>query len=708
MLRPGGRLAILEITQPRGALKPFFSLWFDRVVPLLGKVLPGGSAYTYLPASVKRFPSAEGLAALLRESGFGDVRFKLMAGTIVALHTGTARMSAARAGERDAGRGGVHGRGGGRARARGRRTARARAGGGGRGARRRRQAAAAAALLPHRAGRAVGRRRRAVEMVHMATLVHDDLVDGARLRRGLPAAWSVYGADAAKAAGDYLYACAFAVLAETGDGRAVATLADAALCLARGEAMQKLQTHDPATPVEAYLERCALKTGKLIEAACLLGSGGDAALGAYGLSLGIAFQIADDILDCAGETQQTGKIPGTDLREGTPTMPLLLAAARGRRRARGARRRAARRRARARRRDGRARALARGRARLRCAARVVPRRAAAPRGARSVDLRRRGPRGMTDLIKLGRIGYVNMAPVFFRLDAEVEEVVGVPDRAQPPARRGRARRRADLVDRVRAQRRHAAAAAAALRVERRRGRVDPADLEDAARADPHRRGDARVRDVGRADEGAVPRRGAGAARRGRRGEAADRRRRVEVRVRGPDAASRSRPPVARAHRPADGVRGLGGARAGASRAAGARGRARRVAARRARGARAARVRVGGALRLSGRLPRALLREAALSLRPARARGPLHVPRAGARRRRARRGARAALRQRGRAPSEHGATSDTDGEHDQPRDDVGERQRATSAMHAAPPTTFSQRGQRRCAASCVQADAFAIA
>jgi geranylgeranyl pyrophosphate synthase len=167
----------------------------------------------------------------------------------------------------------------------------------------------------------------AVEMVHMATLVHDDLVDGARLRRGLPAAWSVYGADAAKAAGDYLYACAFRVLSDTGDGRAVTTLAEAALCLARGEAMQKLQTHDASTPVDAYLERCALKTGKLIEAACLLGSGGDQHLGAYGLNLGIAFQIADDILDCAGETQQTGKIPGTDLREGTPTMPLLLAAA---------------------------------------------------------------------------------------------------------------------------------------------------------------------------------------------------------------------------------------------------------------------------------------------------------------------------------------------------------------------------------------------
>jgi geranylgeranyl pyrophosphate synthase len=166
----------------------------------------------------------------------------------------------------------------------------------------------------------------AVEMVHMATLVHDDLVDGARLRRGLPAAWSVYGADAAKAAGDYLYACAFAVLAETGDGRAVQTLADAALCLARGEAMQRLQTHDPNTPIAAYLERCSLKTGKLIEAACLLGSGGDEALGAYGAALGLAFQISDDILDCAGQTQETGKIPGTDLREGTPTMPLLFAA----------------------------------------------------------------------------------------------------------------------------------------------------------------------------------------------------------------------------------------------------------------------------------------------------------------------------------------------------------------------------------------------
>jgi geranylgeranyl pyrophosphate synthase len=165
----------------------------------------------------------------------------------------------------------------------------------------------------------------AVELVHLATLVHDDLVDGARLRRGLPAAWSVYGPGPALATGDYLFARAFAELVSEGD-TAVATLADASLCLARGEALQRRQTHDADTTLDAYLERVALKTGKLIEAACLLGSGGDPALGAYGVNLGIAFQIADDILDCAGQTQETGKIPGTDLREGTPTMPILLAA----------------------------------------------------------------------------------------------------------------------------------------------------------------------------------------------------------------------------------------------------------------------------------------------------------------------------------------------------------------------------------------------
>ena len=133
----------------------------------------------------------------------------------------------------------------------------------------------------------------AVELVHMATLVHDDIVDGAHLRRGRAAAWTAHVADDAKAAGDHLCAASFANIAR-----------------------------HPDTSVEAYLDRCALKTGSLFAAACLLG-GGNAE---FGRLLGIAFQIVDDVLDCTGETVETGKVPGTDLRDGTPTLPLVLAA----------------------------------------------------------------------------------------------------------------------------------------------------------------------------------------------------------------------------------------------------------------------------------------------------------------------------------------------------------------------------------------------
>jgi geranylgeranyl pyrophosphate synthase len=165
----------------------------------------------------------------------------------------------------------------------------------------------------------------AVELVHMATLVHDDLLDRAALRRGGPTAWAAHGEAAAKAAGDYLFARAFAELAALGDPAAVKTLAGAALALARGEALQRRQAYRTDTTVEDYLARCALKTGKLFEAACLLGGGGPH-LGAFGLALGVAFQIADDILDCVGTPGATGKAPGVDLRDGTPTLPLILAA----------------------------------------------------------------------------------------------------------------------------------------------------------------------------------------------------------------------------------------------------------------------------------------------------------------------------------------------------------------------------------------------
>jgi hypothetical protein len=120
--------------------------------------------------------------------------------------------------------------------------------------------------------------------------------------------------EAARAAGDYLFARAFAELAATGNEGAVSILATACLCLARGEALQRAQSHDAETSIESYLDRCALKTGKLFEAACLLGAGVTKADGAelaeFGLALGVAFQIADDILDYTEDESVTGKPTG--------------------------------------------------------------------------------------------------------------------------------------------------------------------------------------------------------------------------------------------------------------------------------------------------------------------------------------------------------------------------------------------------------------
>ncbi len=175
----------------------------------------------------------------------------------------------------------------------------------------------------------------AVELVHMATLVHDDQLDAAPLRRGRPTVWAAHGDAVARATGDYLFARAFAELVATGDMDAVTTLSDACLALARGEVLQREQTGNPQTTPEQYLERCRLKTGRLFAAAAMLGGrlGGLAdgevgRLGEFATTLGLAFQIADDILDCDGRPDTTGKPLGTDLLDGTVTLPLILGARR--------------------------------------------------------------------------------------------------------------------------------------------------------------------------------------------------------------------------------------------------------------------------------------------------------------------------------------------------------------------------------------------
>jgi geranylgeranyl pyrophosphate synthase len=173
----------------------------------------------------------------------------------------------------------------------------------------------------------------AVELLHMATLVHDDVLDRAPLRRGRPTVFADGGRAAATATGDLLFSRAFAELTAAGSEDAVRALSSASSALARGELMQRADAWSDAVTPERYLERCRLKTASLFEAACRLGSLlGDRpalaeALGSFGGRVGVAFQILDDVLDVAGSPEQTGKERGTDLIEGTTTLPLILAAA---------------------------------------------------------------------------------------------------------------------------------------------------------------------------------------------------------------------------------------------------------------------------------------------------------------------------------------------------------------------------------------------
>jgi geranylgeranyl pyrophosphate synthase len=169
----------------------------------------------------------------------------------------------------------------------------------------------------------------AVELIHSATLVHDDVLDAASLRRGHPTVWAVAGREGATAVGDFLFARAFSELVAGGSVRAIRILSDASSALAAGELLQREDAFRGDVPIERYLRRCELKTARLFEAACELGAletdGPVEALGAFGRRIGLAFQLLDDVLDVSGPVERTGKPRGTDLLDGTVTLPFILA-----------------------------------------------------------------------------------------------------------------------------------------------------------------------------------------------------------------------------------------------------------------------------------------------------------------------------------------------------------------------------------------------
>jgi geranylgeranyl pyrophosphate synthase len=172
----------------------------------------------------------------------------------------------------------------------------------------------------------------AVELVHMATLVHDDVVDRAALRRGTATVFATRGRGTATATGDFVFSRAFALLTDNEDDAQVAVLAEACLALAVGELAQRHDAYRVDISEERYMLRCRLKTASLFAAACRLGAlaaGRGAseadALERFGQALGVAFQMLDDLLDVSGPAVRTGKHRGTDLLDGTVTLPLILA-----------------------------------------------------------------------------------------------------------------------------------------------------------------------------------------------------------------------------------------------------------------------------------------------------------------------------------------------------------------------------------------------
>ena len=171
-----------------------------------------------------------------------------------------------------------------------------------------------------------------VEFIHTATLLHDDVVDESDLRRGRETANALFGNAASVLVGDFLYSRAFQMMVSVNRLRVLDVLADATNVIAEGEVLQLLNMHDPDVSIEAYLRVIRYKTAKLFEASARVGAvlgNVDAAMeencAGYGRALGTAFQLIDDALDYEGTTSQLGKNVGDDLREGKPTLPLLLA-----------------------------------------------------------------------------------------------------------------------------------------------------------------------------------------------------------------------------------------------------------------------------------------------------------------------------------------------------------------------------------------------
>jgi octaprenyl-diphosphate synthase len=175
-----------------------------------------------------------------------------------------------------------------------------------------------------------------VEFIHTATLLHDDVVDESALRRGRRTANALFGNAASVLVGDFVYSRAFQMMVGAGKMRVLEVLADATNVIAEGEVLQLMNMHDPDVSVDDYLRVIRFKTAKLFEASARLGAvladadpAVEEACAAYGRSLGTAFQLVDDLLDYEGATERLGKNVGDDLREGKPTLPLLIAMERG-------------------------------------------------------------------------------------------------------------------------------------------------------------------------------------------------------------------------------------------------------------------------------------------------------------------------------------------------------------------------------------------